>query len=162
MNAVRVQIWKPVAAAAAAAAFVAVLGGTMTDLGPWYQSLRQPAWKPPDGLFGPAWTLIFGLTALSGALAWKHARDRTRRDWILSLFALNGFLNILWSALFFRVKRPDWALIEVGFLWLSILILIVLVARHSKVAGWLLAPYLAWVTFAAVLNFAVVRLNQPF
>ena len=80
----------------------------------------------------------------------------------IALFALNGFLNVTWSALFFRLKRPDWALAEVGLLWLSIVVLIVVIARHSKNASVLLAPYLAWVTFAAVLNLAIVQLNGPF
>ena len=108
------------------------------------------------------WTLIFALTAVSGVLAWRAAPNRTAREWIIILFALNGFLNILWSLLFFRLRRPDWALFEVVFLWLSILLPIVVLARFSKSASMLLLPYLAWVSFAAYLNFVVVRLNEPF
>jgi translocator protein len=151
--------WKPVAFAAAIAAFVAVLGATATDLGPWYQSLAKPSWQPPDWLFGPAWTLIFALTAIAAVFAWNEAPDRPAREWIIAAFALNGFLNVLWSVLFFRLRRPDWALIEVVALWLSIVLLIAVAGRNSKTAGWLLAPYLAWVTFAGVLNLAVVRMN---
>ncbi len=81
---------------------------------------------------------------------------------MLVLFALNGFVNVFWSLLFFRLRRPDWALAEVGFLWLSILVLIVYLGRIHRTSGWLLAPYLAWVSFAATLNVAVVRLNGPF
>jgi translocator protein len=153
---------QPVATAAAAALAVAVLGALMTDLGPWYKSLRQPPWKPPDGLFGPAWTLIFALAALSGALAWRHAPSRRYREWLIALFACNGFLNVLWSLLYFRLQRPDWALLEVCLLWLSIVILIVLISRSSGRAGWLLVPYLAWVSFAAVLNWTTAGLNGPF
>ena len=152
----------PVLIAAAAAVAVAGLGALMTDLGPWYQSLRQPPWKPPDWLFGPGWTLIFALAAASGVTAWRNAPDRASREWLLVLFSLNGFLNIFWSLLFFRLRRPDWALVEVVFLWLSILLLIAVVARYSKAAAALLAPYLAWVTFAGTLNRAVVELNAPF
>jgi tryptophan-rich sensory protein len=159
---VNARQWRPVAAAAIAALAVAVLGGLMTDLGPWYQSLRIPAWKPPDWLFGPAWTLIFSLAALAGILAWRDARQRADRDWLLALFALNGLLNVLWSLLFFRLRRPDWALYEVGLLWLSILLLIIVLARYCRPAAWLLLPYLAWVTFAALLNGEIVRLNSPF
>ena len=154
--------WGPFIAGALAAALVAALGATMTDLGPWYRDLRKPAWQPPDWAFGPAWTLIFALTALSGVISWRSAPDRTRREWIIGLFALNGFLNILWSALFFRAKRPDWALVEVVFLWLSIVWLIAGATRHSRSARLLLVPYIAWVTFAAILNLAIVRLNGPF
>ena len=88
--------------------------------------------------------------------------NRAGREWVIALFALNGFLNVTWSALFFRLKRPDWALAEVGVLWLSIVLLIVVLARYSKPAGVLLAPYLAWVAFAAMLNLAIVQLNGPF
>jgi translocator protein len=157
-----VRRWRPVLVAALAAAAVATLGATVTDLGPWYQSLRKPSWQPPDWLFGPAWTLIFALTALAGALGWIAAPERMDRTRLLALFALNALLNILWSELFFRLQRPDWALAEVVLLWLSVLLLVVAARRHSRSAGWLLVPYLAWVGFAAALNLAIVRLNQPF
>ena len=156
------RTWKPVVLAALAAALVAGLGATMTDLGPWYQDLRKPPWQPPDWLFGPAWTLIFGLTAMSAAIAWRNAPDRASREWTIGLFALNGVLNILWSFLFFRLKRPDVALAEVVLLWLSVLVPMIVVARYAKVASILLVPYLAWVAFAGILNIAVVRLNGPF
>jgi tryptophan-rich sensory protein len=154
--------WQPLLLAALAAAGVAVLGGLMTELGTWYYGLRQPAWKPPDWLFGPAWTVIFALIAVAAFWAWEHAPDRAAREWLLALFALNAFLNVFWSLLFFRLRRPDWALVEVGFLWLSIVLLIVVLARSYRPAAWLLVPYIAWVTFAAVLNAAVVQLNAPF
>lgn len=147
------------ACAALAAMAVAGLGALSTDLGPWYASLRQPPWKPADMWFGPAWTLIFALTALAGVQAWLHSRDAAERQTVLAVFALNGFLNLMWSLLFFRLRRPDWALLEVGLLWLSIVLLIVVVARRAGAAAWLLAPYLAWVSFAAALNLAVARLN---
>ena len=151
--------WKPIAVAAAAATLVAATGATITDLGPWYQSLRQPSWKPPDILFGPAWTIIFALAAASAARAWRDIRNPQSRPWIVGLFSLNGLLNLTWSALFFRVKQPSWALVEVPLLWLSILVLIVFLAKKSKVASQLLVPYQLWVTFAAALNAAVVSLN---
>ena len=153
---------KAIFAAAIAAAAVGALGAWITELGPWYYNLREPAWKPPDWLFGPAWTLIFALAAVAFVLAWKNARTNRARVLILVLFAININLNILWSGLFFRLHRPDYALVEVAFLWLSIVALIVGLRRFSPTTGWLLAPYLAWVTFAAVLNFEVVSLNAPF
>jgi translocator protein len=153
---------KAIFAAAVAAAAVGALGAWVTDLGPWYYNLREPAWKPPDWLFGPAWTLIFALAAIAGVLAWKNAQTTGARVRILILFAININLNILWSGLFFRLQRPDYALVEVVFLWLSIVALIVGLRGYSKASTWLLAPYLAWVTFAAALNLEVVRLNAPF
>jgi tryptophan-rich sensory protein len=156
-----VQRFRPIAVAALAAIFVAVMGATITDLGPWYQQLTKPSWQPPDWLFGPAWTLIFALAALSAVEAWRGATGSSR-SLLVGLFCLNGFLNVLWSLLFFRLQRPDLALYEVVLLWLSILWLILVLPRYSVRASRLLFPYLLWVSFAAILNLAVVRLNAPF
>jgi tryptophan-rich sensory protein len=151
-----------IAAAAGCALLVATAGGLMTELGPWYHALRTPSWKPPDWLFGPAWTLIFTTATLSGISSWRTAPDRGFRRGTVLLFGLNGVLNVLWSALFFRLQRPDWALWEVGFLWLSILWLMLRLWRPSRTASLLLLPYLAWVAVAATLTFSVVQLNAPF
>jgi len=154
--------WRPMLAAALAASGVAALGALTTNLGPWYYHLSLPDWKPPDWLFGPVWTLIFSLAAISGYLSWTRApRNDVTQARVLALFAINALLNIAWSALFFRMHRPDWALLEVLLLWLSIVGLMVLTYRSSRLASLLLLPYLLWVSFAAVLNFSVVRLNGP-
>ena len=158
----RTASWKLILSAAAGASIAGIVGALVTDLGPWYYGLSFPPWKPPDWLFGPAWTLIFAFAATAGAYAWLGSRTARERAGILGLFALNLVFNILWSWLFFRLQRPDYALAEVGLLWLSIVVLIVVLRRHSKTAGWLLAPYLAWVTFAAALNYSIVGLNAPF
>jgi translocator protein len=154
--------WKPVVVAAVAAVSVAVLGALMTDLGAWYANLRQPPWKPPDWAFGPIWTTIFALAAAAGVIGWRRAPTRASSELMLALFAVNGFLNVLWSLLYFRLHRPDWALYEVPLLWASVLALIVLLARFARPAAWLLVPYLAWVSIAAVLNWQTVALNGPF
>lgn len=154
--------WKPVLVAAGAALLVAVLGGLMTDIGPWYASLRQPPWKPPDWAFGPVWTLIFAMAAAAGVIGWRRAPERKQREGLLMLFALNGFLNVFWSLLYFRLRRPDWALYEVPLLWLSVLALVVILSRIAKSGAWLLAPYLVWVAIAAALNWQTVELNGPF
>lgn len=148
--------------AALCAMVVAVLGMLSTDLGTWYAGLRRPAWQPADHWFGPAWTLIYALCALSAAEAWRAQPALRARQWLLVAWSANACLNVLWSLLFFRLRRPDWALAQVVLLWLSIVILIVLSARASRRAAWLLVPYLAWVSFAATLNRAVVELNGPF
>ena len=153
---------RPVLVAAACALGVAVLGGLMTDLGPWYQQLRQPPWKPPDWAFGPIWTLIFALAAASGVTGWRTIGEPARREQLLLQFALNGFLNVLWSLLYFRLHRPDWALWEVPALWASVLWLILSLARSSTLAASLLVPYLVWVGTAAVLNWQTVQLNGSF
>mgnify|MGYP001812918682 CR=1 FL=1 len=154
--------WKPVLVAFGAALVVAGLGGAATDVGPWYQALVKPAWQPPDWLFARAWTLIYALTALAAVSAWVAAPKGRPRTRIVFVFALNAFLNVLWSQLFFGLRRPDWALLEVVLLWASVLLLMVVVRRHSARAVWLLVPYLLWVSFAAFLNYTVVRLNAPF
>jgi tryptophan-rich sensory protein len=152
---------KPIIAAALSAGAVAGLGALTTQLGPWYYALNKPSWQPPDWLFGPAWTTIFALAALAGVIYWRQQANREGRLQILGAFALNAFLNVFWSLLFFRLERPDWALYEVPFLWLSILLLIVLLGRVSQKAAWLLVPYLLWVSFASVLNWEIVTLNAP-
>ena len=148
--------------ASLAAVVVMGLGGLMTDRGAWYQSLAKPEWQPPGWLFAPAWTLIFALIVRAASLVWANARDERTRRQIVLLFAVNGFLNVLWSFLFFKMQRPDWALVEVLALWGSIALLIAFVVPRSRAAGLLLSPYLLWVSFATLLNLEVVRMNGPF
>lgn len=137
-------------------------GGLMTSVGPWYWGLNKPSWNPPDWLFGPAWTVILGLAGWSGVLGWTAAPDDGARTLLAVLFGLNIIFHMAWSPLFFNLRRPDWALIEVPFLWLSILALMITLAPLSSFASWLLLPYLLWVAFAAFLNLTIVRLNPPF
>jgi len=152
----------PAIVAAVAAAVVAALGATITDLGPWYQGLSKPDWNPPDVVFPVGWTIIYALNTAAIVSAWRAAPTPKVSDRVVGLFALNAFLNIGWSMLFFRIERPDWALVEVGFLLASIVSLIVYCGRYSKNAALLFVPYLLWVSFASVLNWAIVDLNGPF
>ena len=137
-------------------------GGVLTDIGEWYRNLSKPSWQPPDWLFGPAWTIILGLSAWSFYLAWTGAPTSGDKTIVGVLFAINFVLHLLWSPLFFKWKRPDWALFENTFLWLSVLSLCVVLPNYSPLAGWLNAPYIAWVSFAFVLNWKIVQLNRPF
>ena len=153
----------PIVVASILAVLVLVVGGVSTTVGAWYWDLRKPSWNPPNWVFGPAWTVILGLAAWSGVSAWANAvDDSSGRALILALFGVNIALHMLWGPLFFTLRRPYWALIEVPFLWLSIAAFMLEVGRHSSLAVWLLLPYLLWVTFAAYLNFTIVRLNGPF
>ena len=154
--------WLPVLAAGSAAIVHCSARRNDDRYRPLVPRLKKPDWQPPDWIFGPAWTVIFALAALSGATAWRDAPTDASREWVIGLFALNGLLNILWTALFFRLHRPDWALVEVLFLWLSILVPILVFSRYSRAASLLLVPYLAWVSFAAYLNYTIVKLNGPF
>ena len=147
-------------ASAGLALVVLFVGGASTRIGAWYYGLLKPSWNPPNRLFGPMWTLIAILAAWSAAAAWTAAPDAHAR--ILWLFGTNAVLHMAWSPLFFTLERPDWSLAEVPLLWLSILALIIGLAPLSPLSAWLLAPYIAWVSVAAALNLAIVRLNAPF
>ena len=138
------------------------IGAGFTELGPWYFSLKHPEWKPPDAYFGVIWSAIFTLCAISGALAWRSAQDPNVQKRIILLFATNAFLNILWSAIYFKLQRPDWGVFEVIFLWLSILFLVMGLWNISKKAALMLIPYWVWVSIATVLNVQTVKLNGPF
>lgn len=162
MTPARGGVAKPAALALLVAIVASAAGGLATDIGPWYQALAKPTWQPPDWLFGPVWTTIYALGVVAATLAWRHAPDRAARRRLLVAFAVNLLFNFGWSVLFFRLQRPDLALYEIGLLWLSIVALVVIIWPWSRLGAVLLLPYLAWVGFAAWLNFTIVQLNGPF
>ena len=153
---------RPIVVALLCAVAVAVLGGSATDVGPWYRGLEKSVLTPPDWAFAPAWTLIYALCVAAAVIGWRALRSTRDRAWLISLFFFNAVLNVLWSAMFFTARRPDLALAEVITLWVSVLALVVFLTPRSRKAGALLVPYLAWVSFAAYLNQRVVALNGPF
>ena len=144
------------------ALFLGVAGGLLTEVGAWYHALRKPPLNPPDWLFGPAWTVILALAAWSAAQAWVDAPDAAARTRVVWLYGLNALFHLLWSPLFFKAKRPDWALAEVVFLWASLLAILVGIGPFSPLAAELMVPYFLWVSFAWWLNLQIVRLNRPF
>lgn len=147
--------------AIAAAVFLGAGGGLLTPIDGWYRALRKPSWQPPDWAFGPIWTTILGLWAWSAIRAWEAVPpDDQWRVW--TLFGVNAVFHFLWTPLFFKARRPDWSLIEVIFLWASVVALIVGLLPRDALAAWLHLPYLIWVSIAAYLNLTIVRLNQPF
>jgi tryptophan-rich sensory protein len=152
----------PVIAALAWAIFLGLGGGLLTSIGPWYRNLRKPSWQPPDWLFGPAWTIILGLAAWAGVIVWNITGSYDTRYMILAVYGANLVGHFLWSPLFFTLRRPDWALIEVVFLWLSVAAMFALNISISQIAGLMILPYLLWVSFAAALNAKIVSLNRPF
>lgn len=154
--------WGPVLVAAGVAVVVGLGGGLLTDVGPWYRTLRKPSWQPPDWLFGPVWTIIIALAAWSAVLGWNGAASPGERVVVAALFGINAVLNIAWSFFFFTLRRPDWALAEVAPLWLSILAMFLAQLGISTLGAVLLVPYLMWVGFAAYLNRVIVRLNGNF
>ena len=152
--------WLVLAAFLAACFAVAAVGGWLTSLGmpEWYMQLRKPAWNPPSWLFGPVWTTLYVAMAVAAWLVWKEAGFDGATA-ALSLFAVQLALNLAWSGIFFALRRPGWALVEIAALWVAILATTLLFFRHSTWAGALMVPYLLWVGFASVLNAAIVRLN---
>ena len=149
---------KPILIAFLLAIAVGGIGGALTEIGPWYISLIKPSWQTPDWAFGPIWTLIYITTGIAGGRAWRLGDAGQRRMFLIALL-INCGLNVLWSLLFFKMHRPDLALIEVAVLWLSIVPLILLPLRYSPRSSLLMLPYLAWVSVAAYLNLTIVRLN---
>lgn len=131
---------------------------TMPEISGWYQTIAKPSWNPPDYVFGPVWTTLFLLMAIAAWLVWKPAgfRDATLP---LSLFVVQLVLNVLWSWIFFGMHQLGLAFAELMMLWLSILATTAAFFNRSPPAGWLFVPYLAWVSFAGVLNFTIWRLN---
>jgi translocator protein len=134
------------------------LGGLAAAPGAWYAGLDKPTWNPPAWVFGPVWTTLYVLIGAAGALAWPGRATRAGRTGF-SLYVLQLALNTLWSWLFFHWHRPDLALADLLVLWVAILGTLIAFRRIRPLAGALLVPYLAWVTFAGVLNAEVSRRN---
>ena len=124
----------------------------------WYESLRKPAWTPPNWLFGPVWSLLYLAMGTAAWLVWR-GRGFTGARLALALFFAQLALNALWSILFFGRRSPGAALVEIVFLWALIFATMAAFWRLSRAAGWLFVPYLWWVTFAMFLNHAIWRDN---
>lgn len=124
----------------------------------FYSQLVQPAWAPPPWIFGPVWTILYALMAISVWLVWRSGGFRTNRT-ALSLFIVQLLLNALWSWLFFAWLRGALAFADTVLLLVIIVATIVLFWRVSLLAGALLIPYLLWVSFASVLNYSLWKLN---
>lgn len=127
----------------------------------WYQALRKPDLQPPDWVFSVVWPLLLCLGAAAAVIAASSPlADRRFRWHLAAVYLLNGLLNLSWSYLFFRCERPDWALMELPFLWASVAGMIWVASRVSRTAAWLLVPYLAWISFAGWINWQLVELNR--
>jgi tryptophan-rich sensory protein len=144
----------------AVSAAAAALGGlfTASSVTTWYPTLTKPSWTPPADLFGPVWTLLYALIAVGAWIVWRQGGLRANAA-AFTAYGAQLVLNCAWSWIFFVQRSPGWACVEICVLWLVILITVVLFFRRSRLAGWLLVPYLLWVGYAAVLNFAIQRLN---
>jgi tryptophan-rich sensory protein len=132
---------------------------TTPSIASWYLTLNKPEFTPPNWLFGPAWTVLFILMGIALFIIWTKGRNHKKFTTALGIFSLQLIFNFFWSLIFFSWHRPDLAFLEIIVLWLLIAINIYYFYKINKTAGWLLVPYLLWVSFAAVLNYAVFRLN---
>ena len=132
---------------------------TTPSIPTWYAALRKPSFNPPNWIFGPVWTTLFVLMGIAAFIVWNKGLDRKGVKAALLLFIIQLLLNMLWSYLFFTLHSPLYAFVEIIILWLAILLTMVKFFPISRAAGYLLLPYILWVSFAAVLNFTLFRLN---
>ncbi len=146
--------WVALAALAGAVGAIASL-----DAGVFYGALEKPAWAPPGWLFGPVWTALYVLMGIAAWLVWRTPTDVATRRRALALFVTQLALNALWTWLFFAWRQGALAFGEIALLWLAVAVTAWQFGRVRRVAAWLLVPYLAWVSFAAALTWAVWQRN---
>ncbi len=142
-----------------AVCFAAAGFGSRYRPGPWYEQLRKPAWNPPNWVFAPVWTLLYTLMAIAVWRVWQEGGWAAQRVPI-TLFVFQLLLNALWSWTFFGLKNPGLAFCDIAALWVTLLATLIAFWSAQPMAGGLLLPYLAWVTFASALNFSIWRLNR--
>ncbi len=129
---------------------------TMGEISNWYTTINKPSWQPPNWLFGPVWTLLFCLMGFS-LYQILHSPNNKKA---LQLFVAQFVCNMLWTILFFKGHLIGWAFIEIIILWLLIIATIKATYTINKLGGYVLIPYLLWVTFAMVLNCTIWFLNK--
>ena len=138
-----------------------IIGGIFTaqSVTTWYAGLAKPAFSPPNWVFGPVWITLYLMMGVALYLVWQRTGSIKVSPLLFSVFFLQLVLNALWSFVFFGLHSPFWGFIEITVLWASIVTTIALFRKASLPAALLLVPYLLWVSFAAVLNFSIWRLN---
>lgn len=141
--------------------FAATLGNLATtpNIAPWYTGLLKPSFNPPNWIFAPVWTLLYAMIAFSFYRILRIPAAAAGRMFAIVLFILQIILNAAWSWAFFAAQSPLGGLIVIGLLWLVIVNMLAEFIQLDRLAGWIIVPYLAWVTFAAILNFAIWRMN---
>ena len=131
---------------------------TATSVTEWYPHIQKPSWTPPGAVFGPVWTVLYLLMGVAAWMIWRKSVGTPRRTALL-IFVAQLVLNGAWSFLFFGLRNPGWAALEIALLWCSIVATMLVFARIRRLAAGLLVPYLVWVSYAAGLNFAIWNLN---
>jgi tryptophan-rich sensory protein len=141
---------------------IGYLSGMVTrdSITTWYPTLVKPVFNPPNWIFAPVWSMLYIMMGIAAGLVWTKGSDEQTTKKSLGFFAIQLGLNALWSYLFFGLHNPFLALIEIILLWLMILETYYLFKKIDKTAGLLLLPYLAWVSFATILNASIWWLNS--
>jgi benzodiazapine receptor len=135
---------------------------TMDEIQHWYAGLNKPFFNPPNWIFGPAWSILYLLMGISFALYWQRLQNagmRVLRAKGTKYFGIQFALNLAWSFIFFKLHNPLFAFIEICILWLFILLTIAHFYKIHRTAGWLLIPYILWVSFASLLTISIYLLN---
>ena len=151
----RIQ-WKVLITCLAAVYIIAFIASLFTNGvvdSEWYKENR-PSFTPPNFIFPIVWNVLFFLISISLYIAWTSTKDKTKKQRIASIFGINLILNALWSYFFFTLKNPTIAFVDLILIWITIWIMIFTVSKVNKISGWLLFPYLIWVSFAGILNWA--------
>jgi len=132
---------------------------TSSGVNGWYATASKPWFNPPNWIFAPVWTALYILMGIALYLVSKSGADIRLKQTAIILFAVQLILNFFWSFIFFKLQLPGWAFAEIVLMWVMIFITILWFGKISAAAAWLLVPYISWVSFAAVLNYAIWKLN---
>lgn len=132
---------------------------TASGVDGWYAAANKPWFNPPNWIFAPVWTSLYILMGIAFYLVWKSDVAYPVKQTAIVLFTVQLTLNFFWSLIFFKLQQPGWAFAEVLALWLTILLTIFAFGKISSAAAWLMVPYISWVSFASVLNYAIWKLN---
>ena len=149
----------------AASAAAAAIGGaaTASSVDSWFPALAKPAWNPPAAVFGPVWTILYIFMAIAAWRVWRHRDEPTLKPAVRVVLIAHFFqliLNAAWSCLFFGLRRPDFAFIDIIALLATLFWMQIRLSRIDRPAALLWTPYLLWVTFASALNFSIWKLNH--
>ncbi|MFM7671075.1 MAG: TspO/MBR family protein [Bacteroidota bacterium] len=131
---------------------------TVSAIPGWYRTISKPEWNPPNWIFGPVWTSLYVLMGVAFFATWITPQTPKRQK-ALYLNAGQLVLNFFWSLIFFNLHAIWWALLEIVCLWILIVLTMIAYDRVNKLSAWLMLPYIVWVTFATILNFAIWQLN---
>lgn len=132
---------------------------TSESVNSWYVNVNKPSFNPPSWLFAPVWTALYLMMGIAFYLVWKAAVTDALKKQAMTFYAVQLFLNFIWSFIFFYLQQPGWAMVDIVLMWIMILLTIIWFGKISPVAAWLLVPYICWVSFAALLNYSIWKLN---